>query len=160
MENASSKGQNASFEDWKQDLDTYLSKNNIIIYLRQVQEELNSIGYPSYGECVDHKLELQKCSAGIIRLNQLSIDFKRYKQKIELMYDFMHLLKTKEENIKGSNVTEKKKFAEMEIILYKNIIDLMDFILGKISLMKESFQTRYNLVSRLLAVIQFEFDKS
>lgn len=157
--NVIKKGQNATYEDWRNEFYRYYESCEINDKIKRINEEMKIIGRPKNLEefgFAPFKEDIQKCVNIRIRLSEISRLLYNLKSIVKMIYENMVFLLRTEPRISGRTKEDRKKNAELESLKEFMLLKNLENSLEKVEELKEVYKIKYEAVSRALSIVDSE----
>lgn len=150
--------------EWRAEFHRYYDAHGIEEFLSNVIEEITNIGWPSkkqeFVNFQEHKEDLSYAANIRMRLTSIRNKVNDYKDDLKDRYDnTLFFLKSAPET-KGKIKEDKKKYAELELNKEKNILNKIDKVLRRISDLSEAYKIKYEVTSRTLSIVEYEWKQT
>lgn len=153
------KGQDATYEDWRNEFYRYYDNCEISDKIQRINDEIKSMGRPDdlneFG-FAPFKEDIKKCVNIRIRLSEISRLLHNLKSNVKMIYDNMVFFLRTEPRISGKTKEDRKKNAELESLKEFFLLKSLENSCEKIEELKEVYKIKYEAVSRALSIVDYE----
>ena len=153
------KGQDATYEDWRNEFYRYYESCEISDKIKRINDEVKCMGRPSnlneFG-FAPFKEDIKKCVNMRVRLSEISRLLHNLKSNLKIIYDNMVFFLRMEPRISGRTKEDRKKNAEIESLKEFLLLKNLENSYEKVEELKEVYKIKYEAVSRALSIVDYE----